>query len=109
MRHSPAEHKRLRSRPSGFGPAAVPISSRSTPTIRPSPDAVSAARDLAFEAICETCDCAASYATSACEAAYRGSQHALGVHLGELRICVVAAIGAFKELEAGALKDGGAA
>jgi hypothetical protein len=64
----------------------------------------SAVSDLQFDLIVETVDLAASYGRSASEAAWRGDRLTLGVHLRQLRLCVIAAIQTFKELggEAGA-------
>jgi hypothetical protein len=62
----------------------------------PSPEAASVARDLAFEAIMEHCSLAESYCCSAYEAARRGDEVTLDIHLRQLRFCVIAAIQAFK-------------
>jgi hypothetical protein len=64
----------------------------------------SAVNDLQLGLIGETVDLAASYARSASEAGGRGDTLTLGVHLRQLRLCVIAAIQTFKELggEAGA-------
>jgi hypothetical protein len=64
-----------------------------------SPAALSGCRDLVFEAIQEPLDLASSYALSAKEAAFRGSAATLEIHLRQLRICVVAAIQIYKELD----------
>ena len=56
------------------------------------PAALSACRDLIFEALVEVCDRAASYARSASEAAWRGDEHTVNVHARQLRDCVVEAI-----------------
>ncbi len=56
--------------------------------------------DLAFEAIVEACDLAASYARSAAEAAWRGNHRLVESHLRELRLCVLTAIEARKRLKA---------
>jgi hypothetical protein len=65
---------------------------------RPIAEAISVVRDLAFEAVIEHCCLAESYARCAAEAAWRGEESTLGVHLQQLRLCVIAAIQAFKEL-----------
>lgn len=67
-------------------------------------EAISAVRDLTFDAIMERCDLAASYARSASETAWRGDQITAGVHLRQLRLCAIAAIQAFKSLD----EEGGA-
>jgi hypothetical protein len=54
--------------------------------------------DMQFEAIIEFSDLAASYARSAVEAAWRGDRATLGMHLAQLRLTVIAAIQAFKEI-----------
>jgi hypothetical protein len=63
-----------------------------------SPAAISVARDLAFEALVEHCSLAESYARSASEAAWRGDLTTLGVHIRQLRLCVITAIQTFKSL-----------
>jgi hypothetical protein len=70
----------------------------------PSDAAVRAANDLCFEAIVEFADRAASYARSASEAAFRGDQHTVRIHLGQLRLTVIAALQTAKEI---ALLDSG--
>jgi hypothetical protein len=52
-----------------------------TPVPAPSPAALSACRDLIFEALAEVCDRAASYARSVSEAAWRGDEHTVNVHV----------------------------
>jgi hypothetical protein len=66
----------------------------------PSPEAISAARDLVFEGLVETGSLAESYSRSLAEAAWRGDRATVEVHLKQLRACVVAGIGIFKQLEA---------
>ncbi len=51
--------------------------------------------DLQFDLIVETVDLAASYARSASEAAWRGDRLTVGVHLRQLRLCVITAIQTF--------------
>jgi hypothetical protein len=62
--------------------------------------ALSACRDLIFEALVDVCDRAASYARSASEAAWRGDEHTVSVHARQLRDCVVEAIKLRNELAA---------
>jgi hypothetical protein len=62
-----------------------------------SPAALSACRDLVFEAIQEPLNLASSYALSAREAAFRGSAATLEIHLRQLRLCVLNAISTYKE------------
>ena len=66
---------------------------------RPSPEAVAAAHDLAFEALVETAALAESYARSLREAAWRAEAVTVKTHVLQLRACIVAVIGTFKELE----------
>lgn len=70
----------------------------------PSPEAISAGRALVFEAIMEAADLAASHASSLYEAAYRGDERTVEMHLRSLRKCVLAAIADFKDLK----NEGGA-
>jgi hypothetical protein len=65
----------------------------------PSPEAVAAGRDLAFEAIQETLDQATSFALSAREAAFRGNPATLAIHLRQLRLCTIDAIQIYKSLD----------
>jgi hypothetical protein len=62
----------------------------------PSPRAVGAGRDLAFESLIETGELAVSYSRSLVEAAWRGDQLTVEAHLRQLRACVVTSIGIFK-------------
>jgi hypothetical protein len=86
--------------------AGLLCSAASNPTVRtpadfgqaPSPAAISAARDLAFEAIVEHCSLAESYARSASEAAWRGDLTTLDVHIRQLRLCVITAIKTLKSV-----------
>ena len=66
---------------------------------RPSPEAVSAAHDLTFEALEETAALAESYARSLGEAAWRAESVTVKAHVLQLRACIVAVIGTFNELE----------
>jgi hypothetical protein len=66
----------------------------------PSAAAISAGRDLLFGAIVETADLAASYARSAAEAAWRGDELTVRVHLGQLRLATIEAIRILNELVA---------
>jgi hypothetical protein len=63
----------------------------------PSAEAIAVGRNLAFDAISEVLDQAQSFALSAREAAYRGSQTTLEIHLRQLRDCTVAACATFRE------------
>jgi hypothetical protein len=64
----------------------------------PSPEAVDVGRELAFEALTETLNLAASYARSASEAAFRGNPNTVGIHLRQTRLCVLDAIQIYKEM-----------
>jgi hypothetical protein len=67
----------------------------------------SAVNDLQLDLIGETIELAASYAFSASEAAWRGDKVTLGVHLRQLRLCVITAIQTFKELSDGPREKAG--
>jgi hypothetical protein len=68
----------------------------------------SAVNDLQLGLIGETVELAASYALSAAEAAWRDDKVTLGVHLRQLRLCVITAIQTFKELSHGPGEKAGA-
>jgi hypothetical protein len=72
-----------------------------------SPAAVAAARDLVFEGLVEAGYLAESYSRSLAEAAWRGDQSTVEVHLRQLRACVVTSIGFFKQLDRVEAKGGG--
>jgi hypothetical protein len=61
------------------------------PAPAPSPAVLSACRDLIFEALVDVCDRASSYAHSVSEAAWRGDEHTVNVHVRQLRDCIVEA------------------
>jgi hypothetical protein len=63
----------------------------------PSPEAVSAARDQAFDEVERMADLAASYLRSLGEAAFRGDEATMLVHLRQLRLCCLAMIQTYKE------------
>lgn len=65
-----------------------------------SPEAIAAARDLAFEGLVEAGSLAESYARSLTEAAWRGDQQTVEAHLRQLRACVVAGVDFFKRFAA---------
>lgn len=67
----------------------------------PSPEAISASRDMVYEYIVETAELAESYARSLGEAAWRGDRLTVEVHLRQIRACVLEAIGAYKTIENG--------
>ena len=67
----------------------------------PADRCASAVNDLQLDLIGETIELAASYARSAAEAAWRDDKVTLGVHLRQLRLCVITAIQTFKELSDG--------
>jgi hypothetical protein len=66
---------------------------------RASPEAISAANDLAYEALVESATLVESYARSLREAARRAEAVTVKAHILQLRACIVAVIGTFKELE----------
>jgi hypothetical protein len=63
----------------------------------PSPDLISALRDQAFLEIEHQANMAGSYARSIAEAAYRGDELTMTVHLKQLRLCCLAMIKAHKD------------
>jgi hypothetical protein len=54
-------------------------------------------RDQVFEAILETADLAGSYSKSLGEAAYRGDERTVAVHLRQLRECCVSMFKTYKD------------
>jgi hypothetical protein len=64
----------------------------------PSPELTSVLRDQAFEELIDNADMAASYARSIAEAAFRGDQTTVAVHLRQLRECCLAMIKTYKDL-----------
>jgi hypothetical protein len=90
-------------------PDTAPTGSQAPPDSRSaSPGAIAAARDIAFEGLVEAGSLAESYSRSLAEAAWRGDRPTVEVHLRQLRACVVASIGIFKELNRVEAKGGGA-
>ena len=71
------------------------------PASLPSPLAISAGQDLVFEGLVETGSLGRGYSQSLTEAAWRGDQPTVEIHLRQLRACVVAGIGIFKQLKTG--------
>jgi hypothetical protein len=70
-----------------------------SPALAPQRTSITAVcNDMAFDAIVETCDLAASYARSAAEAAWRGDRRLLAGHLAQLRLAVITALDAHKRL-----------
>jgi hypothetical protein len=67
----------------------------------PSPEAVSAGHDLVFESLVEAGALAESFSRSLTEAAWRGDRATVEVHLKQLRACIIAGIGIFKQLKGG--------
>ena len=72
----------------------------------PSAEAIATARDLVFEGLVEAGSLAESYSRSLAEAAWRGDQSTVEVHLRQLRACVVASIGIFRQLDGVEAKGG---
>jgi hypothetical protein len=66
-----------------------------------SPELVSALRDQAFEELERLGNRAASYSRSLAEAAYRGDEATVEVHLRQLRLCVLELIQLYKGLSDG--------
>jgi hypothetical protein len=73
-----------------------------------SAEAIAAARDLVFEGLIEAGSLAESYSRSLTEAAWRGDRSTVEFHLRQLRACIVAIIGSFKQLDGVEAKGGGA-
>jgi hypothetical protein len=71
-----------------------------------SPEAIAAARDLVFEGLVEAGSLAEGYSRSLTEAAWRGDRSTVEVHLRQLRECVVASIGIFRQLDGVEAKGG---
>ena len=65
-----------------------------------SPIALVAGRESLFSTITDLCDWAASHGRSAAEAAYRGEQETLGVHLRDMRNATIAALKVFNAIVA---------
>lgn len=63
-----------------------------------SSELTSALRDQAFEEIERVADLAASYSRSIGEAAFRGDEATMLVHLKQLRLCCLAMIKTYKDL-----------
>jgi hypothetical protein len=74
----------------------------------PSPAAIAAGRDLVFEGLIEAGSLAESYSRSLTEATWRGDRSTVEVHLRQLRACIVAIIGIFKQLDGVEAKGGDA-
>ena len=72
----------------------------------PSAEAIATARDLVFEGLVEAGSLAESYSRSLAEAAWRGDQSTVEVHLRQLRACVVASIGIFRQFDGVEAKGG---
>ena len=67
-------------------------------SVSPAANAVDVCDDTRRELIIEAAELAGSYARSAAEAAWRDDRDELGVHLRQLRACVIAALKTFNEL-----------
>jgi S-methylmethionine-dependent homocysteine/selenocysteine methylase len=95
-----------------------PKSSRRGPTYKPtdgaaqatapSPEAISAARDLIFEALTETGVLIGSYGNSLAEAAFRGDKLTVETHLRQIRSCLLAGVDNFKQFDVVQAKGGAA-
>ena len=67
------------------------------PFTPPTAEVVSVLRDLAFEAIEHQAELAVSYARSTGEAAYRGDEATMVVHMKQLRLCCIEMIKTYKD------------
>jgi hypothetical protein len=67
------------------------------PDAPPSPELVSVLRDQAFEEIERVASLVASYARSTGEAAFRGDETTMAVHIKQLRLCCLSLIKTYKE------------
>lgn len=72
----------------------------------PSPEALALTRNLTWEALVEVASLAESYSCSLAEAAWRADRVTVEVHIRQLKSCLMAAIDAFKMLDAGGPADG---
>jgi hypothetical protein len=70
-----------------------------TASAAPTPEAAAAAADMRLEAIVETMELVASYATAGREAAWRGDASELGVHIRQLRECIGMIVEVFNQME----------
>jgi hypothetical protein len=61
-----------------------------------SPEVVSFLRNQGFDELMRDADLAASYCRSIGEAAYRGEELTVGVHIKQLRLCCLAMIKTYK-------------
>jgi hypothetical protein len=82
-------------------------------TDAPSPELRAVLRDQSFDEIERVAGLLASYARSAGEAAFRGDETTMGVHLRQLRLCCISMLKTYKEMadgegvaEAGAARRG---
>jgi hypothetical protein len=64
----------------------------------PSPELASALRDQAFVEIERVADLVASYARSAGEAAFRGDETTMVIHIRQLRLCCISLIQTYKAM-----------
>jgi hypothetical protein len=62
------------------------------------PELLSVLRDQSFNEIERVANLIASYARSAGEAAYRGEETTMGVHIKQLRLCCLSLIKTYKEM-----------
>ena len=67
----------------------------------PSPELLSALRDQGFDEVERVANLAASYSRSIGEAAYRGDEATMIVHLKQLRLCCLSMIKTSKDLQGG--------
>ena len=63
---------------------------------KPSPEVVSFLRNQGFDELMRDADMAASYCRSIGEAAYRGEELTVGVHIKQLRLCCLSMIKTYK-------------
>ena len=68
------------------------------PAEPPSPELISVLRDQSFNEIERVANLIASYARSAGEAAYRGEETTMGVHIKQVRLCCLSLIKTYKEM-----------
>jgi hypothetical protein len=67
-------------------------------TDAPSPELRAVLRDQSFEEMERVATLVASYARSAGEAAFRGDEMTMGVHIRQLRLCCLSLIKTYKEM-----------
>jgi hypothetical protein len=76
---------------------AISVASSAMPDQSPSPELLSVLRDQSFNEIERVAGLIASYARSAGEAAFRGDETTMGLHIRQLRLCCLSMIKTYKD------------